>query len=134
MGEPERECRAFASSPTTYAGVKQMSKGKRVQRDWPAVLASHLASGLSVAGFCRQERIAESLFYSWRQRCAPGTPSMAADAEGFVELQPVDRPSSTTGVTMVYDDGWRVELALDFDTATLQRVLCCIVAGAACSP
>ena len=57
-----------------------MSKGKRVQRDWPAVLASHLASGLSVAGFCRQERIAESLFYSWRQRCAPGTPSMAAAA------------------------------------------------------
>jgi hypothetical protein len=107
-----------------------MSKGKREQRDWPAVLALHSASGLNVAAFCRRERIAQSLFYSWRQRCEPA----AADAEGFVELQPVDGRSSTTGVTMVYNDGWRVELALDFDSATLQRVLSCIVDRVACSP
>ena len=111
-----------------------MSKGKREQRDWPAVLASQLASGLNVAAFCRRERIAQSLFYSWRQRCEPGAASRAADAEGFVEWQPVDRPSSATGVTMVYNDGWRVELALDFDRATLQRVLCCSVDRVACSP
>ena len=106
-----------------------MSPGKRVQRDWPAVLAAQSASGLSVAAFCRQEKIAEGLFYSWRQRGR----SASAD-QGFVELQAVAPGAVATGVTMVYDDGWRVELALDFDTATLQRVLCCTVDRVACSP
>jgi len=61
-----------------------MSPGKRVQRDWPAVLAAQSASGLSVAAFCRQEKIAEGLFYSWRQRGR-----RASADEGFVELQAV---------------------------------------------
>ncbi len=106
-----------------------MSVGKRVQRDWPAVLAAQSESGLSVAAFCRQEKISEGLFYSWRQRSRS-----APTDDAFVELQAVERAAVATGVTMVYDDGWRVELALDFDSATLQRVLSCIVARAACSP
>jgi hypothetical protein len=40
-----------------------MSVRKRVQRYWPAVLVAQSESGLSVAAFCRQEKIAEDLFY-----------------------------------------------------------------------
>ena len=108
-----------------------MSKSKRVQRDWPTVLAAQLASDLSVAAFCRQQGIATSLFYGWRQRSQ--RQSAPTSGNGFVELQPVDPPPVTSGITMVSERGWRIELSPDFDTATLQRVLACGAPSGACS-
>ena len=106
-----------------------MSKGKRVQRDWPAVLAAQSSSGLSVAAFCRRQGIATSLFYGWRQRSRRESSSPLAD--GLLELHAVDRQAAS-GITMVSEGGWRIELSPDFDTATLQRVLGCGAPGGAC--
>jgi len=96
------------------------------------VLREHADSGLSVTAFCRQQGIAPSLVYRWRQRLrvAPAT----SPQDPFVELHPVpDRPSGS-GVAVVTDSGWRLELEPGFDAATLERILTCVAQRAPCSP
>jgi len=105
----------------------EMSKRDRVRRDWPAVLEAQAASGLTVAAFCRQEGINQSLFHRWRRR-------HPVAADGFVELRPVERQAAGSGITVVTDHGWRLELEPTFDAATLQRVLACLTPRGVCSP
>ena len=109
-----------------------MAKRKRVQRDWQAVVRAYTASGQSVTAFCRDQGISTSLLYRWRQRCPRETESSTSSA-GFVELRPVDRRASS-GVALVVDGGWRLEVEPGFDAATLEQVLVCVERRTACSP
>lgn len=98
-----------------------MAKPGRVQRDWPKVLAAHAASGLSIAAFCRQQGINLSLFHRRRQ---DGLAAAAPATTGsFIELRPPPTVPSGSGVSMVTAAGWRIEVAPDFDAATLDRLL-----------
>lgn len=109
-----------------------MVKRKRVCRDWPAIVQAHAASGLSVTAFCREQGISTSLLYRWRQRIPrEATPPVAG---GFVELRSVDDQTAGSGVAVVVDGGWRLELEPGFDVATLDRVLACVARRAVCSP
>ena len=110
-----------------------MAKRKRVHRDWPAVVRAYLASGQSVTAFCRERGISTSLLYRWRQRC-PDEPVPTASAGGFVELRPVDRPAAGSGVAVVVDGSWRLEVEPGFDAATLEQVLACVQRRSACLP
>ncbi len=109
-----------------------MPKRKRVRRDWPAILQAHARSGLSVSAFCQQQGISSSLLYRWRRRY-PGEPVPVA-AGSFVELRPVGSDVSGSGVTVLTDTGWRLEVQPGFDAATLERVLICTRRSLACSP
>ena len=109
-----------------------MAKHKRVRRDWPAVVRAHAASGLTVTAFCREHGISRGLLYRWRRRCQDAT--VPAAESGFIELRAVERPAPGSGVAMVIDGGWRLELEPDFDAGTLERVLCCVTRSGACSP
>jgi len=106
-----------------------MTKRKRVRRDWPAMMQAQADSGLSVAAYCHNQGIAASLFYRWRQRCR-----VAPAAADFVELRPVERSPSASGVAVVTDAGWRLELEPGFDVATLERTLACATRSGVCSP
>lgn len=98
-----------------------MAKRPRVQRDWPKVLAAQAASGVSIAAYCRQEGINLSLFHRRRQdRLAAVVP---ATAGRFIELRPPPTAPSGSGVAVVTAEGWRIEVAPDFDAATLDRLL-----------
>ena len=109
-----------------------MAKRKRVWRDWSAVVQAHAATGLSVTAFCREHGISRSLLYRWRRRCQ--VESEPAVAGSFVELRPVGQPAKGSGVALVIDGGWRLELEPDFDAATFERVLACVARGSTCSP
>ena len=109
-----------------------MAKRRRVQRDWPAVLREYADSGLSVTAFCRQQGISSSLVYRWRQRLQ--VEPLAPGEDSFVELHPVPGRPSGSGVAVVTDSGWRVELQPGFDAATLERALACVTQRAPCSP
>ena len=116
----------------TQEGVIEMAMRKRMRRDWPAVVAAHKSSGLSVAAFCRERGISPSLLYRWRRR--HGGDGQWASSGGFVELHAVDARASGSGVALVGASGWRIELAAEFDASTLQRVLACVPRSAACLP
>lgn len=108
-----------------------MSKQKRSGRDWPRLVQAQAGSGQSVATYCREQRISESHFYRWRQRCRTDVPAVAD--RGFVELTPVDAPAARAGVAVVTDRGWRLEVEPGFDAATLERVLACVTQVGTCS-
>lgn len=108
-----------------------MAKRRRVRRDWPAVVQEQASSGLSVSAFCRQQGVSLSHFYRKRRQCQRADPSPAGD--GFVELRAVDPQPSGSGVAVVIDGGWRLELAPGFDTPTLERVLACVARRGGCS-
>jgi hypothetical protein len=40
------------------------------ERRWRALVAKHVASGLSVRAFCAAEGVAENSFYGWRRKLA----------------------------------------------------------------
>ena len=107
-----------------------MARRKRIQRDWPGVLQALADSGLTVSAFCRQQDIDPSLVYRWRRRleAAPTAPAL----EPFVELHPTR--ASDSGVAVVSEAGWRLELETGFDETTLQRALACVAHQAPCSP
>lgn len=58
---------------------------------WEELLAEQAGSGLSVAAFCRERRLAESQFYSWKRRLRE------AVRRSFVEVQVVE-PATRSGV------------------------------------
>ncbi len=107
-----------------------MAKRRRVRRDWPAMLRAFEDSGLSATAFCRQQGICRSLLYRWRQRLKTGAPS----EDAFVELRPAPEPGPGSGVAVVTDSGWRLELEPGFDAATLDRALACVARRGPCSP
>ena len=109
-----------------------MSKGKRARRDWRAIVQGQATSGKSVTAYCREQRVSPSHFYRCRRQYAD---QAARSVEGgFVELTPVDRPSPRSGVAVVCEHGWRLEVAPGFDAATLEQVLACVARSPACSP
>ncbi len=57
------------------------SEDVQKRRAWEARFARHRASGLSVARFCKQERVSANTFYYWakRLRTASATASLWAD-------------------------------------------------------
>ena len=61
---------------------------------WAERLARHRRSTLSIAEFCRRERISPPSFYSWRKRLEKD--ELGPGAPGFipVELSPAVEPSA----------------------------------------
>ena len=110
-----------------------MAKRKRVHRDWPTVVRAYVASGQSVTAFCRERGISASLLYRWRRRC-PDEAEPSTSSGGFVELRPVDRPAAGSGVAVVVDGSWRLEVEPGFDATTLEQVLACVERRSICSP
>ncbi len=109
-----------------------MGTKRRVRRDWPAVLASQATSGEDAVTFCQREGIRPDLFRRWRLRLGQGP--LAPVSSMFVQVGPVAAvDGGSSGVTVVTDRGWRVELAPGFDAVTLERVLACGQVPTACS-
>jgi hypothetical protein len=103
-----------------------MAQRRRVRRDWAAVVKAQADSGLTAVEFCRQQGIPRKSFYRGRQRL------QAAPPAGFVELRPLSTPGS--GVALVLDGGWRIEVQPGFDVATFERLWAGVRRSGVCSP
>jgi len=96
------------------------------------VVQAYTKSGLSVSAFCHQRGISSSLLYRWRRRCQ--TEAAPEVNDGFVELRASGGSIPGSGVTVVTEGGWRLELEPGFDAATLERALVCTRRSVTCSP
>ncbi len=67
-----------------------VTKKKRVKRDWAAVFADFDGSGMTIKAFCLSKGMSQSLFYRRRKEYAnSNTPSQASLGRGdFIELTP----------------------------------------------
>jgi len=115
--------------------VARFRSGER-ERYWRDVIAEQQASGLSVVAYCRENDVADSLFYRWRRRLAEqdqtagllpeehandrGNPTQAVARFVPIELPP---PTAVAGFEIVRPDGCRVLIPQGFDAADLREIL-----------
>lgn len=126
---------------------------RRRQRDgakevfWRGHIEAHVRSGLTVREFCRQQGLAENLFYAWRRELAgrdqerASSPTAAADVPRSPQApQPVAQVAAFTEVLVdasaeprfttpsaqleiVFANPRRIVIPAGFDSATLTAVL-----------
>lgn len=99
---------------------------------WRAIVFEQRASGLSVAAFCEQRRLAISTFFAWKRRLARAG-ALAPDlGSGFVEakvveLAPPESGRQEAGVCIeleLREDGRPVLIVRPgFDAGLLRQVL-----------
>ena len=73
---------------------------------WRGALARHAASGLSVAAFCRREKLSQPSFYSWRRtipqrdRRRPKPTRPRRPAREFLPVRVTDLPARESSITI----------------------------------
>ena len=72
-------------------------KDLSLEHTWRLRLRRQVASGLSIAAFCRREEVSSASFYAWRRRLATPPPAQQPELPLFVPLQfdPAPRPEET---------------------------------------
>jgi hypothetical protein len=96
-----------------------MSRTQEERRDfWRQFIAQQEQSGLSVRGFCQQQRASEHSFYQWRKRLAEQLPVKFA----LVETSR-NRSLHAEAVEVILSSGERLRITPGIDAATLRLVL-----------
>ena len=107
--------------------------GENRERFWREKIERQKGSGLSVAAYCRQERISEASYYYWKRRLVarrdkPKTESREGD-ERFVVI---DLPQAVCdNLEVVLRNGRRVVVPDRFSENTL-RALLAVLEDSAC--
>lgn len=115
-----------------------MVRGRRAEREryWRGVVKKQQASGLSVAEFCRQNDVADALFYRWRRKLAeldernePPQEVGKSDREGrseaaarFVPIE-LSPPPVSDRFEIIRPDGLRVLVPAQFEGEALREIL-----------
>ena len=88
-----------------------MTKGER-NAHWVNIIESQKSSGMTVAAFCRAERIKSNYFYKWRRLIEEES------GNGFIELKSAD-----AGVRIRINEKLCIEVEKNFDPSVLQSVV-----------
>jgi len=104
-----------------------MTQRRRTREQWRELVEGWPRSGLTQQAYCERHGVASGSLQRWRevfrQARARGH-DQTAEAVRLVPVQWVDAPAAVvTPLILVLADGQRLEIAPDFDTATLKRVL-----------
>jgi hypothetical protein len=87
---------------------------------WAERIAEHGRSGLSVKEFCKDRRLSEYSFYTWRKRLRQKEPVRFA----LVERGAAQRESTgEVGLELVLTTGERLRIGKQVDAAMLRMVL-----------
>ncbi len=101
------------------------------KQQWREKIISQKNSGISIAAWCRQNEIADHLFYYWKRKLFP---EPAITLSSFTEV-PFEKEgqcleTKNSGIKIEYGE---IHIHLDkcFDSPTLKRCLS-VLKGAAC--
>ena len=102
-----------------------MAKDMEKEIYWREVIARWQASGLSMAGFCRQEGVPDKKFFWWKRRIEKRDSKDAAATEVFVPVRIKERStvSSDGLIELVAPGGFVFRICAGFDKATLSSLL-----------
>lgn len=118
--------------------MSKQSEERRVY--WRSMLERQRASGLSVRQFCREERVSEASFHSWKSKFVSGDRQVNASLEESSRKRPakkqVGRQSEKAAVfiplrvstaagsllEVVHPRGYVVRVPAGFDEGTLGQV------------
>ena len=100
--------------------------GSVKSREWQARFDRYRVSGMTVANFCRRERVSVAMFYYWRREVGGMGPARALPAD-HVDFTPV-RLVGSSNVQVHLPGGTRLEIPL-VDCAAFERALQTLVAA-----
>jgi transposase len=104
-----------------------MGSQRRTRAQWRKLVSNWPGSGLSQEAYCRRHNISVASLHRWREILRHEGRIEQTPPGKSLQLLPVTFPESTGGmgpaICVVLDDGLRIELGADFQSATLRRVL-----------
>jgi len=94
------------------------------EKHWAEIFEEQANSGQSIATFCKERDIQPNQFYWWRRRLRNDKEVEEAPA-GFIELisSSNNKSKSSSGVTLVLDNRFRLQLDPGFNSTTLKQAL-----------
>ena len=100
---------------------------RRSRAEVSRLVEEYLSSGLSLKAFCRQHNLDRSTM-ARRLRQRENSTAHNPPSPGWVRVEPASEPEAVSvgapsGVTLVVAGGRRVELARNFDAATLRQLV-----------
>lgn len=89
------------------------NSGRDAEREsfWRGVLSRHAGSGLSVAAFCRREKLTQPSFYAWRRTMRerdgqrPKAIRSRRPAQDFLPVRVTDLPPRESSITIELAEG-----------------------------
>ena len=96
-------------------------------KKWSGLVEAHSLSGLSVPEFCRENRVHENNFYSWRSKLKYEL--NVSEGSHFKELKLskdtgfTDSSNNTSGIQIYINDKIRIVLANGFDESSLLKTV-----------
>lgn len=105
------------------------------REQWRKLVSEAAHGGTSIREFCRQRRVTEAQFYTWRARLNGKRHGIArrraiATAKGATFALVSDAPGELdAGIELVLADGRRLRIRRGVDEATLRTVLAAVGAA-----
>ncbi len=104
-----------------------MESRRRTRAQWRQLVSNWPGSGLTQEAYCRRHNISVASLHRWREIFRHDDPAETIASGQSLQLLPVTFCEPVGGresaICLVLDDGVRVELGADFQSATLRRVL-----------
>ena len=87
------------------------------------LVSEQVASGTSVAGFCRDRGLRDWQFYEWKKRlrCSAAAPFIAVEVASTEAASA--QPGQMPGIEIRHRRGWSVIVESGFDASHLRRLL-----------
>ena len=90
---------------------------------WRGLVSEQVASGRSVAAFCRDRGLREWQLYEWKKRlrCSAAAPFIAVEVASTEAASA--QPAPMSGLEIRHRGGWSVIVEPGFDASHLRRLL-----------
>ncbi|WP_295456041.1 transposase [uncultured Thiodictyon sp.] len=104
-----------------------MAQQRRTREQWRELVRAWPGSGLTQQAYCERHGVSPSSLARWRAIVSQEPASLPSARAQPVRLLPVQwvtpEHRESSPLTLVLKDGQRLEIAADFDAATLARLL-----------
>jgi hypothetical protein len=90
---------------------------------WRGLVSEQVASGTSVAGFCRDRGLRDWQFYEWKKRlrCSAAAPFIVVEVASTEAVSA--QPGQMSGIEIRHRRGWSLMVEPGFDASHLRRLL-----------
>lgn len=97
----------------------------RRESDWKALIEEWRQSGKKLSIFCKEKKIAESGFYTWRNRFYPKTTNTRVKAKSsnlFVPITVSGSEKTDKGFILTYPNGCQLQITGSFNIELLHKL------------
>ena len=100
-----------------------VTRKKRIKRDWPTVFVEFYRSGMSVKKFCRSKNMSQSLFYRHRKDYSASDTGKGSSlgSSDFVELKSAS--SLRRSATILFPGQIELSISNDCDKELLGQII-----------